>query len=176
MKAIRFMIAGIVATAALTAAGASVAGAAPPSPAPAPTGILQGLPPGYFNLPAVQAGTQTQAEGNHGWSDLNVPVTLSKPSTSTVTVDYRTIYLFGPIRHEAIPFLDYRRTHGTLTFAPGETSKMVSISIRGDYFPEHDNVFVVQFGRPHNARMGGFWGLGFGKIVNDDHFWWWLFD
>jgi hypothetical protein len=33
---------------------------------------------------------------------------------------------------------------------------------------EPDEYFVVQFGNPTNATMGGFWGLGFGGILNDD--------
>lgn len=166
MKAIRLLFVVVFAFAGLTTAMASTASATP-----APTGILHGLGgTGFFKLPAVVPGAQTQNEGNHGWTALKVPVQLSKPSTDTVTVDYRTIYLFGPIRHEAIPFLDYQRTHGTVTFAPGDTSETVTVLIRGDRFPEFNNVFVVQFGRAHNARMGGFWGLGFGQILNDDHF------
>ncbi len=166
MKSIRILLVVVFAFAGITAASISTASA---TPAP-PTGILQGLPPGFLKLPAVVPGSQTKAEGNHGWTTFTVPVQLSKPSADTVTVDYRTVYVFGAIRHQAIPFLDYQRTAGTVTFAPGETSKSVTVLVRGDRFPEFNNVFVVQFGRPHNARMGGFWGLGFGQILNDDHF------
>ena len=182
MRAIRVAVAVCVAFAGLTAAGATTVAGASPAVTSAvrssghcrSTGILQCLPRGYFKLPVVEPGGKAQLEGNRGFRDMAIRVVLSKPwsvkSGVTVTVDYRTIYLFGPIRHEAIPFLDYRRTTGTVTFKPGETSKFVRVPIRGDFFPEHDELFVLQFGRPHNARMGGFWGLGFGKIINDDIF------
>jgi len=176
VRAIRVAVAVCVAFAGLTAAGATtVAGASPAATSAVrssghcpSTGILQCLRPGYFNLPVVEPGGKSRLEGNRGFRDIAIPVVLSPSSTKRVTVDYRTIYLFGPIRHEAIPFLDYRRTTGTVTFKPGETLKFVRVPIRGDFFPEHDEVFVLQFGRPHNARMGGYWGLGFGKIINDD--------
>jgi len=44
----------------------------------------------------------------------------------------------------------------------------VTISVNGDTLVEPDEWIVVGFNHPMNARMGGFWGLGFGVILNDD--------
>jgi hypothetical protein len=33
---------------------------------------------------------------------------------------------------------------------------------------EIDELLVVSFHHPTNALMGGFWGLGFGGITDDD--------
>ena len=55
-----------------------------------------------------------------------------------------------------------------VTFAPGETSKTVTISVNGDTAVEPDEWIVVSFKKPANARIGGFWGLGFGVILNDE--------
>ena len=38
----------------------------------------------------------------------------------------------------------------------------------GDLEVESDEYLVVSFRNPTNAVMGGFWGLGFGGITNDD--------
>ncbi|MGZ4728598.1 MAG: hypothetical protein ACXWB2_12825 [Acidimicrobiales bacterium] len=40
--------------------------------------------------------------------------------------------------------------------------------IDGDTVVEPDEYVVVSFHHPTNATMGGFWGLGFGVITNDD--------
>jgi hypothetical protein len=38
----------------------------------------------------------------------------------------------------------------------------------GDVDVEVDEYIVVSFRNPTNARMGGFWGLGFAVSQNDD--------
>ncbi len=116
----------------------------------------------------IVPGVATASEGNAGASDLHVPVTLSNPSTQTVTAQWRTVPVPGAPGDQADPTTDYTPASGTVTFAPGETSKSVTISINGDTTVEPDEYFVVQFGNPTNASMGGFWGLGFGGITNDD--------
>ena len=69
---------------------------------------------------------------------------------------------------QADPGTDYVPASGTVTFAPGETSKTVPVTVKGDTTAETDEYIVVSFTHPTNARMGGFWGLGFGVITNDD--------
>ena len=55
-----------------------------------------------------------------------------------------------------------------MTFAPGETAKTVTISVNGDTDVEPNEWITVSFKHPTNAKMGGFYGLGFGVITNDD--------
>jgi chitinase len=115
----------------------------------------------------VLPGSASVAEGNSGTANLVVPVTLSEPSTETVTVDWVTGPAGAPPR--ADPASDFTAASGTVTFAPGETAKSVSISVNGDVLVEPDEWVTVSFKNPTNATMGGFYGLGFGIITNDDH-------
>jgi hypothetical protein len=116
----------------------------------------------------VLPGTASVAEGNSGTTDLNVPVTLSNPSTQTVTVQWRTLFVPGAAGNQADPASDYSAANGTVTFAPGETAMTVTISVNGDTLAEPDEYIIVSFTNPTNARMGGIWGLGVGTIINDD--------
>jgi hypothetical protein len=40
--------------------------------------------------------------------------------------------------------------------------------VHADTAPEPDEYVVLSFLHPTNATMGGYWGLGFGVIVDDD--------
>jgi hypothetical protein len=96
-------------------------------------------------------------EGNAGSTNLHVSVTLSQPSTQTVTVQWFT----GPAGNapRADPATDYTAASGTVTFAPGETAKSVTITVHGDTLSEPDEWITISFNHPTNAKMGGFWGL-----------------
>jgi hypothetical protein len=95
-----------------------------------------------------------------------VPVTLSNPSTQTITVQWFT----GPAgpAPRADPANDFVAASGTVTFAPGDTAKTVPITVNGDTVHEPHEWVTISFNHPTNAKMGGFWGLGFGIIQNDD--------
>jgi Calx-beta domain/Tyrosine-protein kinase ephrin type A/B receptor-like len=117
---------------------------------------------------SVVPGGASVVEGNAGTTELDVPVTLSNPSTQTVTVQWRTVFVPGAAGNQADPATDYTSASGTVTFTPGETTATVPILVNGDTTIEPDEFLVVQFGKPTNATMGGFYGLGFGIIINDD--------
>ena len=70
-----------------------------------------------------------------------------------VAASGRTPYAIGAVR--------YAREIGALT-------PTVRIDVASDTAPEPDELLVVAFGNPTHARMGGYWGLGFGSIVDDD--------
>ena len=108
-------------------------------------------------------------EGDSGTVDLHIPVTLSNPSSQTVTVQWTTGSTTSANPLIADPATDFTPVSGTVTFAPGETAKSVSISVNGDVLVEPDEYLLVSFNHPTNAKMGGYYGLGFGKITNDDH-------
>ena len=96
-------------------------------------------------------------------------MTLSNASAQTVTVPWSTVYVAGAPDYKAIPGTDYQAASGTVTFSPGQTAASVTILVNGDTLVEPDEYIVVSFHDPTNANMGGYWGLGFGIIVNDDH-------
>ena len=117
----------------------------------------------------VGPGGASIAEGQTGTSSLEVPVTLSKPATVPVTVQWNTVFIDGASAIQATPGVDYTTASGTVTFQPGETAKTVAISVFGDHDVEPDQWIVVSFHTPAGpARIGGYYGLGFGVIVNDD--------
>jgi hypothetical protein len=130
---------------------------------------------GAFNFPVivnddhaiVLPGGVAVAEGNSATTNLLLPLTLSNPSAQTITVQWRTASQSGPPPH-ADPATDFTVASGVVTFAPGETEKAVTISVNGDTLVEPDEWIVVGFNHPTNAQMGGFWGLGFAVILNDD--------
>src|SRR5262249_16956274 len=68
----------------------------------------------------------------------------------------------------AKPGADYVAVSGTVTFAPGQTTATVPVTVNGDVLDEYDELFLVAFTNPTNATIGGFYGLGFGQINDDD--------
>ena len=57
-------------------------------------------------------------------------------------------------------------TAGTLTFAPGETSKAITVQVIGDRLPEPNETFFVNLGSPANAVIAV--GQGMGTITDDE--------
>jgi Ca2+-binding RTX toxin-like protein len=86
-------------------------------------------------------------------------VSLSAPATSVVSVDYRTVA--GTALAE-----DFEPTSGTLTFAVGETSKIVQVAILGDSLDEANERFWVVLSNPVQATIAD--GMAAGVIIDDD--------
>jgi hypothetical protein len=62
---------------------------------------------------------------------------------------------------------DYVAKTGTLTFAPGETTKTITIEVKGDDKKEADETFYVDlFGNSSNSLFTK--NRGIGTILNDD--------
>jgi hypothetical protein len=77
-----------------------------------------------------------------------------------VTVNYATA------DGTAVQPSDYTTASGTLTFAPGETSKTVTVNVNGDTSNEADETFFVNLSGASNATVSDAQGLG--TIRNDD--------
>ncbi len=123
---------------------------------------------GRPSVPVILPGSSAVAEGDSGTTSLSVPVTLSKMSTATVSVDWVTFVNAGPPECQADPATDYTPTGGTVTFAPGDVAELVTVSVNGDTLVERDECVIVSFRNPTNAAVGGFYGLGVGTVTNDD--------
>src|SRR5205823_5949559 len=95
-------------------------------------------------------------------SDLAVfTVTLSAVSGQTVTV------VATSANGTAISPFDYTAlSPTTLTFAPGETSKTVTVAVNGDTLAEANETFFVNLNAAINATFADNQGLG--TISNDD--------
>jgi Calx-beta domain/FG-GAP-like repeat len=103
----------------------------------------------------------TKKEGRKGSTSFTFTVTLSAPSTQTVSVHFATADGTAMISDN-----DYSSKSGTLTFQPGQTSKTITISVRGDKKVEADETFFVNLSSAQNALLAD--GQGVGTIVNDD--------
>jgi len=95
--------------------------------------------------PVVTIGTAQVPEGNAGDNNAgSVPVTLDRPSSDTITVDYETYVWEGAPWVQGIPGTDYEPASGTLTFTPGETSKSVAITVHGNTLYEGGKYVFVR--------------------------------
>jgi Calx-beta domain-containing protein len=110
--------------------------------------------------PSMSIATASSTEGNVGTTTLSFPVTLSAASAQAVTVDYATA------DGSASAPGDYAVASGKLTFAPGEKSKTITVSVVGDLAIEQDESFTVSLSNPVNATIAA--GSATGTISNDD--------
>lgn len=114
----------------------------------APTNYtLNGQGLGKDRLPVISINPCGVTEGDAGDVSASFTVTLSRASTKTVTVNYAA--RDGTAKAGA----DYAAAGGTLTFAPGETTKTITVSVRGDLLDEADEDFVVALSSASGATL-----------------------
>jgi thermitase len=89
-------------------------------------------------------------------------VSLNYASTAKVTVKFATANGTATSGRNG----DYTATSGTLTFNPGETSKLVTVSVANDTLVEANETFFVKLSSASGAAIAS--GTGTGTIVNDD--------
>jgi hypothetical protein len=124
-------------------------------------------------LPAavvVSINNVARQEGNGNQSTLfTFTVTLSAAADQPVTMSYRTVY-GSALDWPSTPWPDqndYVAKTGTLSFAPGQTTKTITIEVKRDNFVEPDEIFYVDlFDGSSNALFSSFYGIG--TILNDD--------
>jgi hypothetical protein len=110
--------------------------------------------------PKVSIDDVTQAEGNNGTTNFTFTVSLDAASGQQVSVNYTTA------DNTAQAGSDYQAANALVTFAPGETSKQVTVVVNGDTQVESNETFVVNLYNLNNAAVGKVTGVG--TIVNDD--------
>lgn len=91
---------------------------------------------------------------------LSFSATLSAPSGHVVTVDHATE------DGTALAHEDYRPATGTLSFAPGETTRSVDVSVVDDTSEEPEEAMSVMLLGSTNASIGR--GRATGTIADDD--------
>ena len=111
-------------------------------------------------VPRASITDVTKAEGNSGTTAFDFRVTLTNPSPSPVTIGYATQ------DGTAVAGADYRAASDTLTFAPGEQTKIVRVRVVGDRAHEPNETFKVKLLSPSGAVIAD--GVGRGTIQNDD--------
>jgi hypothetical protein len=115
------------------------------------------LPSGNPTLSITDADI---TEGNTGQAALVFTVSLSKPSSKQVSVKFATA------DWAATAGSDYVSRSGTLTFAPGETTKTIDVQVNGDEVVVGHERFFVNLSEAKNARLADAQGVG--SIWNDD--------
>jgi hypothetical protein len=111
-------------------------------------------------LPSVSISDVSVTEGNSGTRTAAFDVTLSAASGTSADVTWTTTdgtALAGP---------DYVAGSGIVTFAPGDVSESVSVTIKGDTIDEPNETFTVSLSGPNGAVLGD--GSGVGTILDDD--------
>jgi hypothetical protein len=113
--------------------------------------------------PRIRVGDVTRREGKQGQTTSYVfTVTLSAAYDQRVTTSFRTVDGTAKAGDD-----DYVARIGTLTFAPGETTKTITISVRGDAKREATESFYLDlFGNSGNSLFVK--KRGAGTIRNDD--------
>ena len=104
----------------------------------------------------------TVTEGNSGSTDMVFTVTMSPASGQEVTVNYAvdaTSTATSASDFTALP-------SGTLTFAAGDTSKMIRVAVTGDAVDEPDETVVLKLANASNATIGI--ATATGTITDDD--------
>ena len=112
--------------------------------------------------PTLSIDSPTVAEGDSGSTDLTFTVTLSAASDGEVTVDYAE-----GTGGTAESGSDYTAlAASSLTFAAGDTSRTITVSVTGDTEDEPDETVTVELSNAANATIGA--GTGTGTITDDD--------
>jgi len=120
-------------------------------------GELWALP---LTTPTLSIAGTHGAEGDAATAVMHFNVSLTPAAKQAVTVDYATSD--GTAKAGS----DYDAVSGTITFAPGETSKTIDVRIRGDVTPENNETFLVTLRNASGAVIAN--PEAFGIIDDDD--------
>lgn len=112
--------------------------------------------------PGISINNLSTTEGDVGSKDVALTVTLSKAHVVPVTVNYAT----SSVGATATEGVDYQQASGVVTFAPGEVSKPLPTTIKGDPTVEPDEAFYVNLSGASNGQLTKSQGIV--TIINDD--------
>ncbi len=110
--------------------------------------------------PTLTIDNKTVTEGTGRTVNAVFKVRLSAVSGLPVTVDYATE------DNSAGASSDYTSVSNSLTFAPGQTSKTITVPVTGDALDELNETFVLNLTSPTNATIAV--GQGLGTITDND--------
>jgi hypothetical protein len=114
-----------------------------------------------LNSPSLSINDVTVTEGNTGTVNATFTVSLSAASSQAVTVHYATVDGSATTAGG-----DYQATSGTLTFAPGETTKTINVPVNGDRVVEFAEFFSLVLTNPSNSFVAD--ARGSGTITDDE--------
>ena len=120
---------------------------------------------GQVSKPLISVGPDMVISEGDAAGFVDVPVTLSAPAPSDVSVRLLTVQ--GTAHQFGQPDPDYVATDVTMTFAPGETTKTVRIDLVNDVDVEPLQSFTVELG---NISVNASFARALARIdiVDDD--------
>jgi hypothetical protein len=92
--------------------------------------------------PRISIGDVSEKEGKRGQTSFTFTVTLSAAYHQPVTMSYQTVNGTATTGDN-----NYIVKTGRLTFAPGETTKTITIEVKGDSKKEADEVLCLDLRR-----------------------------
>lgn len=117
----------------------------------------------YVNTPTISIASASAAESVNGVAGaIDFRVKLSAPLTQQITVNY------GTSNGTAAAGLDYTADSGTLTFAPGDTEKIIRINLVDDNTVEPNETFFVDLSGVSSSAAALLTSRATGTILNDD--------
>ena len=131
-----------------------------PTPATRAFTVVTPPPPPPPSSPSAAISNAKKKEGDKGKKAMKFTVTLSEAPTTAVTVAFATK------NGTAKAPKDYTKASGTLTFAPGVTSQVVKVMIKGDTLDEKNEKFSVILSGATGGTIGD--GTGVGTIKDND--------
>lgn len=111
--------------------------------------------------PALRISDRTAAEGNSGRTSFTFTVTRSGDTGGSSSVHYRTQAQTASAGSDFEAIND-----AVLEFAPGQTSRALTVRVVGDTTNEPDETFLVVLSQPMDATIAD--DRGKGTITNDD--------
>jgi septal ring-binding cell division protein DamX len=111
--------------------------------------------------PVLSVQPVSTVEGNSGTRLATFSLRLDRPFGKTVSVKYRTA------NGTATAGTDYTaKALTTVSFTPGQTTKTVTVTIRGDLVKEPNETYTLQLSAPVNVTLTATQVTG--TITNDD--------
>ena len=114
------------------------------------------VPQAIDTLPEISLNDLQVTDSSVG-RELTFKISLDTVSNKTVQVDYSTA------DDTAVAGEDYLPVNGTITFAPGEKEKTVTVQTTGTSYLDADESFFLNLSNANNATIGD--GQGEGKII-----------
>ncbi|MCC7263933.1 MAG: tandem-95 repeat protein, partial [Candidatus Latescibacteria bacterium] len=116
-------------------------------------------------VPVITIGDMAVIEGDTGVRNITFTVSIAGTSVNTVRVNYATVD--GSAISTAAQGQDYEGASAQLTFLPGESSKIITLSVYGDRVDEPNiEDFYVNLSSPVNGTIGD--GQARGRIIDND--------
>jgi hypothetical protein len=135
-----------------------------------PSDLIEEPASAVTGTPDVSVGDVSQFEGNSGTRLLYFPVTLSRPSTTQISVSYTTIGVSATGGKTSGTGIDFKSASGVVQFTPSNTTgltttqKWVGITVYGDTISEPNEVLTLSLSSSQAKVLRN----GTGTILNDD--------